>query len=117
MHATYSPIALSLTVSLVVTVSAQTTPTLGIDRVDPEGALVMRLENQPAGTTWQLEGSSDLNAWEAVAPGGVPVRFSHGEGWTQFVEGRATRYFLSSQTESDLSAELYDVGVLRDVHL
>ncbi len=83
MHANYSPIALSLTISLVVTVSAQITPTLGIDRVAPESALVMRLENQAAGTTWQLEGSSDLKNCEVVDPGGVPVCFSHGEGWAQ----------------------------------
>lgn len=117
MHANYSPIALSLTVSLVVTVSAQITPTLGIDRVAPESSLAMRLENQAAGTTWQLEGSCDLNAWEVVAPGGVPVRFSHGEGWAQFEKGKASKYFRSSQTESDRSAELYDVGVLRDVNI
>lgn len=117
MHVRHFHIALSLTAALLGSVFAQTPPVLDVDRVDPSGVLTMRLEHQAAGTTWQLEGSSDLNAWEAVAPGGVPVQFSHGEGWAQFVDEGTTRFFRASQVESNRSAELYDVGVLRDVHL
>jgi len=96
---------------------AQELPRLEIDRVDPAGDLVVRLGNQAAGTTWQLEGSSDLSTWEDIASGGVPVRFSHGEDWARFAREGTSAYFRTSQTASGLSAELYDVRVVRDVHL
>lgn len=117
MHANKTFFALSLTISVFVTVSAQAAPTLEIGRVDPAGDLVLRLKNQAAGTTWQFEGSSDLDTWEDIAQGGVPLRFSHGEAWAQLPAEGTRGYFRTRQMESDLSAELYDVSVIRDFHL
>jgi spore coat protein CotH len=110
-------IILGLSIMWAVSGSILGETKVSIDSLAPAGDVALTLSGRPPETVWVVENSLDLLNWDVVQPGGIPIRFEVDEDSVSFPGAGMRRFFRAVLLSEDVVPALYNVRILRDLHL